>query len=758
MDAAGWIVSLKEAVDCPTSVVGGKAGNLSLLAKDGFRVAPGFCIGVGAYEQFLETNGLTPTIQMELGRKPLDQMRWEEIWDAALRIRNRFLSSRVPQDFERELSERVLELGAEQRLAVRSSAPGEDSSERSFAGLHESYLNVVGSRAVCEAVRLVWASLWSDAALLYRKELSLDPLTSRMAVLVQVMQTEDCSGVAFGCDPRSGDSDRAIIEAVPGACADLVDGNTDPDRWVFARDSRDLIETRRGDRAGEETPRELLDRADLEMILESLDRVETRMGWAPDMEWTGRRARLTLLQARPVTVARLDESDESDQRAWYLTLRPGRERLKRLCDRVAGELIPELEKIGNELAAEDLEALDDESLADCLETRRDVVQQWKKTYWDEFIPMAHGVRYLGLYYNDAVRPDDPYEFVELLRGEDMLATRRNQLMGDMAQQLRENSQLRDTLERAIDRAGAAPEANWIPVMVERVGEGGEAFLASLEELQKLYLDIAFDGVRLIDRPNALFRTILELSSAMEPRGDGKVPGSGTSGDELERRLLTEVGPEREDEAREVLRLGRLSWKLRDDDNLLVARLDSQLLRAIDLAVKRLKVSERLDAQASGRAAHCDVICDALRDPSGGTVSLPAASERRDMPAATVSAETPRQLIGQPASAGVARGAVRVVRTASDLERFCEGEVLVCDAIQPMMTHLVPLACAVVERRGGMLIHGAIIARELGIPCVNGVSNLTELLQDGQVVIVDGHLGIVTVGEAEFDMELRSNRS
>jgi pyruvate,water dikinase len=69
-----------------------------------------------------------------------------------------------------------------------------------------------------------------------------------------------------------------------------------------------------------------------------------------------------------------------------------------------------------------------------------------------------------------------------------------------------------------------------------------------------------------------------------------------------------------------------------------------------------------------------------------------------------------------------------------------------------MTHVVPLACAVVERRGGMLIHGAIIARELGIPCVNGIPRATALLCNGDVVSVDGHLGIVTVGEAEFKLE------
>jgi pyruvate,water dikinase len=106
---------------------------------------------------------------------------------------------------------------------------------------------------------------------------------------------------------------------------------------------------------------------------------------------------------------------------------------------------------------------------------------------------------------------------------------------------------------------------------------------------------------------------------------------------------------------------------------------------------------------------------------------------------------------------MASGRVRRIREAEDLGRFQRGEVLVCDAIQPTMTHLVPLAAAVVERRGGMLIHGAIIARELGIPCVNGVANAAEILEDGELVSVDGHLGIVTVGAPEFDLERQAPR-
>jgi pyruvate,water dikinase len=106
---------------------------------------------------------------------------------------------------------------------------------------------------------------------------------------------------------------------------------------------------------------------------------------------------------------------------------------------------------------------------------------------------------------------------------------------------------------------------------------------------------------------------------------------------------------------------------------------------------------------------------------------------------------------------VATGRARAVRSLEDLGRFEAGEVLVCDAIEPTMTHLVLLASAVVERRGGMLIHGAIIARELGIPCVNGVARAAEVLEDGEILTVDGYLGIVTVGPPEFDLESGQRR-
>jgi len=105
----------------------------------------------------------------------------------------------------------------------------------------------------------------------------------------------------------------------------------------------------------------------------------------------------------------------------------------------------------------------------------------------------------------------------------------------------------------------------------------------------------------------------------------------------------------------------------------------------------------------------------------------------------------RQLVGQPAGPGIAKGRARVVLKAEDLMGFKGGEILVCDALDPTMTFIAPLAAGIVERRGGMLIHGAIIAREYGLPRVTGVPDATRLIHPGDPVTVDGYLGYVILG-------------
>jgi pyruvate,water dikinase len=633
-------------------------------------------------------------------------------------------------------------LGDGVAVAVRSSAPAEDSSGTSFAGLHDSLLDVSGAEEVVHAVRLVWASLWSDAALLYRRELGLDPLASRMAVVVQRMVAESRSGVAFGCDPREPAADRAVVEAVPGSCRNLVDGLIDPQRWLLQRSSGAVLEWRAGEGEGGTSDR-LLDDGDLQALWRALRAVEELFGWLPDVEWTGRQDRFTLLQARPVTTA---NDAPNDDRARFLRLRPRLQSLRALAEEVSTRLIPELEREGTRFAGQALEEFDDHQLAAAITQRRESLRRWRDTYAEKFIPFAHGVRALGIYYNDAVRAHDAYEFVGLLRGQEMLATRRNEELRRLATRLANNTALQESLQAAIRApSGGVADASLASLLAS--ADGGAEFAAQFEELCSGYMDVAYAGERLSQRPLLLAQTLLEL--AKHPHAPAPPPGPTSS--ELEERLLRAVGPARREEAEQILAIGRLSWRLRDDDNLLMGRLESQLLRALSIASERLRVAGRL-REANPVEEHAPLLATALTQPDATLLQLPNA-QQPDAKAECADRGNARQLVGQPAAPGLATGMARTIRSADDLGRFRAGEVLVCDAIQPAMTHLVPLAAAVVERRGGMLIHGAIIARELGIPCVNGIADVTNAIPSGEIVSVDGELGLVTVGPPSFDIEL-----
>lgn len=748
-------VPLSKASNYGEFSVGGKGDKLGRLTNAGYKVPRGFCITVKGYDGFLRAGRLIMTIQMELGRKPLSDMRWEEIWDSALRIRTAFLSSEIPES----IAEAILNEASSLRgpLAVRSSAPGEDSASKSFAGLHESLIGVSGDEALLDAVRVVWASLWSDAALLYRRELGLDPLRSSMAVVVQEVVPADVSGVGFGRDPRDTSVDREIVEAVPGPCSGLVDGLVDPDRWIIRRSSGEILEWRPGDREGGRQPIPLMGRSELDLLHRTLVGVESLFGWAPDVEWTAATDGLTLLQARPVTAPK--KRDESDDRDWYLTLRPGTAKLGSLAKRVTEDLIPRLEEEGDKLALEQIESLSDEELAGAIETRLEAVEKWKRIYRDEFIPFAHGVRQLAVYYNDAVKPSDTYEFIGLLRSQPMIAMKRNEALLRLAERIRGNPPLRDALSglgsSKSAEVGMEVGAEWPDpeAAIEDI-PGGDEFLKDFRKLLREYMDIAHGGERLSGRPDLIVRSLLELSESAGGRAARyDAPGdAGASAKELEKRLLKAVGKDREREALAVVDIARLSWRLRDDDNILVGRLEDQLLRSLEEAAARLRESGRLGTGSSAEADHAGLLARALREPAGGAVNLPEKPKEASKAGTKSAGEKARQILGQPAAPGVATGVAGIVRDVEDLGKFSAGRILVCDSIQPTMSHLVPLAAAIAERRGGMLIHGAIVARELGIPCVNGLKDVVDLIEDGELVTVDGYLGIVTVGPPEFDME------
>lgn len=116
-------VRLEEVTERQKPWIGGKAFALAVLARSGFQVPDALCVSTRACELFVQENDLSRRISLEMGQKPFEAMRWEEIWDSALRIRNLFAKSSLPVGLESELARGIAGQFGEDRVSVRSSAP-----------------------------------------------------------------------------------------------------------------------------------------------------------------------------------------------------------------------------------------------------------------------------------------------------------------------------------------------------------------------------------------------------------------------------------------------------------------------------------------------------------------------------------------------------------------------------------------------------------------------------------------------------------
>jgi pyruvate,water dikinase len=102
------------------------------------------------------------------------------------------------------------------------------------------------------------------------------------------------------------------------------------------------------------------------------------------------------------------------------------------------------------------------------------------------------------------------------------------------------------------------------------------------------------------------------------------------------------------------------------------------------------------------------------------------------------------MMGAGVSSGRARGTARVIRHPSEGARLQPGNILVAPSTDPAWTPLFLRASAVVMEVGGYLSHGAIVAREYGLPAVVNVAGAVSTVQDGQILTVDGDAGEVIV--------------
>lgn len=318
------------------SRVGGKNASLGELVKAlaprGIRIPPGFATTAEAYRNYLEENRLGPAIKDLLQAHAAGKATLAE---AGRAIRSLLLHRDWPEATREAVLSAYRELcartgNAEVDVAVRSSATAEDLPDASFAGQQESFLNVRGEKALLDACRRCYASLFTDRAISYRQAKGFDHMSVALSIGVQQMVRSDSggAGVMFSIDTETGFKDVVVIDAAWGLGETVVKGAVDPDGYqVFKPLLEDstlvpIIGKKLGSKmrklvyaAGETPTRSVatskLERAtyvpqDQEIL--SLARwatdIEDHYGCPMDIEWAmdGVNRQMFIVQARPETV------------------------------------------------------------------------------------------------------------------------------------------------------------------------------------------------------------------------------------------------------------------------------------------------------------------------------------------------------------------------------------------------------------------------------------------------------------------------
>lgn len=767
------------------SLLGGKGAALDRLISWGLPVPDAAVVTTAAYH----VAASDPTLA-----RLVDRVRAGDAPDR-VQVDEAFSAWRPPAELVAEVVKAALAVaGTTGRLAVRSSATVEDLAVSSFAGQYVSVLDVDASddRAVLDAVRAVFASLWHPAPCAYRRAFGIAEDEVAMAAVMMAMVPARRAGVVFTEDP-GGAAGAARIEVVDGLAESLVSGQRTPEAHVVARTG-----------AHGDLPQEAAEA--LELALE----VERRAGCAQDVEWAWDGKRTLLVQARPITVTDGADGDGFDSVVddHELTTASIGETLPGVLPPLTWQLTSRLVDEAFHRVLDDLATLDADSSPEPLVRR---VRGRATLDFSAIRSMAErlpgGVagdleqQYFGSRRRD--RPStaataEPRRWGARLRSvvHDLrvLATRRRVV------------QDADAVVHAVDQiVASAPELGAVD---DRALLAYRARLIDLgvrgmsDELAVAAIAVSAFGrlesplVPHLGRGGAA-AAVERLSSTagvtVRPPGSASASMFGSATwDELGAEPGVPAGPDDPDAALDVAfeallteLEARPTWassslrrhvraatlrrvaadvvaqlRRRERTKVAVLTLGGELRRVQvelgrrccergaldDPAVVDLLSDVELRAACSGRRPSAVLIAQRRRwlERYEAEGPLPprftGAPERRpaELPAGD-------RLEGWATSPGRAVGVARVVRSAT--QPVEPGAVLVAEATDASWSPLFVEAAGIVLERGGPLSHAAILARELGVPAVLNVAGATSLL-DGLEVLVDGDAGVVVLtGEA-----------
>jgi pyruvate,water dikinase len=344
MTAPNYIRWFRDLSMSDLPLVGGKNASLGemfqQLAPLGVRIPDGFAVTAPAYREALDQAGVWGELHRLLDG--LDKRDTDALARVGARAREAVYAAPMPKAVEtgirqawRELKE---QFGEDLSVAVRSSATAEDLPTASFAGQHDTYLNIRGEQMLLDAVKRCQASLFTDRAISYRTDQGFDHFKVSLSVAVMQMVRSDLasSGVIFTIDTESGHPDVVFITAAWGLGENVVQGAVDPDEFyvhkpTFRKGFRSVLRKTLGDKqirmvyapgrtrepvVNRPTPKadrarfcvadaDVLELADAAIKIEDYYSRQAGVLRPMDIEWAkdGPDGKIYIVQARPETVA-----------------------------------------------------------------------------------------------------------------------------------------------------------------------------------------------------------------------------------------------------------------------------------------------------------------------------------------------------------------------------------------------------------------------------------------------------------------------
>jgi pyruvate,water dikinase len=861
-----YVLGLHEIDETQVALVGGKGAHLGELSHiEGVRVPPGFCVTTDAFRRIVAE---APSIDDRLDRlSRLNPDHREAIRTLSAEIRETFEGIAIPVDVAAAITLALARLGEQAAYAVRSSATAEDSPTASFAGQHDTYLNIVGPAAILQHVRRAWASLFTERAVTYRLRNGVDHRKVQMAVVVQRMVLSDAAGILFTADPVTSNRKVALVEASYGLGEALVSGLVNADVFKvrdgevvhkalaakrFAIHASPAGGTQEQPIEAERQEQPALTDAQAARLAHLGRRVEAHFGHPQDIEWCLVDDGFEIVQSRPITTLfPIPEAGDGENHVYIsvghqqmmtdpmkplglsvfqLTALP---RMYEAGGRLFVDVIPRLASPTSRAGLLEVIGRSDPLIGDALRTvlergdfipsipddgpggppaggapapidadpgivaelvgrsqasidalKRDIrtksgsalldfiladIQELKRILFD---PRSHQVIMAGMEATWWLN-----EQLEAWLGEKNAADTLTQSLPDNV-----TSQMGLALLDVADVIRPHPD---VVAFLHQVEDEDENFLDELAELDggpdardaiRAYLDkygmrcvgeIDITRPRWSERPGTLVPVILGNIKNFDPgAGERRFEQGRQEAWEKEQDLLGRLralpdGEPKADETKRMIdRVRSFSGYREYPKYFIVSRyfvykqaLMEEAERLVQAGVLREKEdsfyltfqelhdvarTNEVDDQLISRRKDAFRSYAALTPPRVLTSegeAIAGAYNRDDFPTGA--------LIGLPVSSGTIEGRARVIldMEEADLE---PGDILVTAYTDPSWSPLFVAIKGLVTEVGGLMTHGAVIAREYGLPAVVGVEHATRLIRDGQRIRVHGTDGYVEI--------------